>query len=86
MTQFEPIDDLWIGLRDVNGKGNYQWSDGTPLDYTYFDIANVTAYPGKCIVTSPDRESAVDNDYDHWTPIPCEWIERAAICKKKPNF
>lgn len=30
----EAVDELWIGLNDLNTQMYFEWSDGTPMTYT----------------------------------------------------
>lgn len=28
---------MWIGLNDIEEHGRHEWSDGTPVNYEYYD-------------------------------------------------
>uniref|UniRef100_A0A914EG88 C-type lectin domain-containing protein n=1 Tax=Acrobeloides nanus TaxID=290746 RepID=A0A914EG88_9BILA len=78
VSQFYVIDDLWIGLYDA-GNNNYQWTDGTPLNYTKWASGDGPR-PNNCGQLSPDQENLNPTPgYQHWSVRPCDWIERAAI-------
>ncbi len=64
--------EIWIGLNDVENEGNFVWSDGSDVDFTYwFD-----GYP------SPDGDDVdcVENLIFGWIDVPC-FIDRPFVCQ-----
>ena len=73
---------IWIGLRSAGQE--FQWSDGTPLDYELWGPRDpdLLGQAEKCVMMRPDLQSV--NDYfqkwDDWTCTQAKL--RAFACKK----
>jgi hypothetical protein len=60
---------IWIGLQK-NSQGSYEWSDGSPLDYTSF--SSQFKYKEKCVYQSNGE----------WIDTPCLVSTSRYICKR----
>ncbi|XP_006985746.1 C-type lectin domain family 19 member A [Peromyscus maniculatus bairdii] len=44
--------DIWTGLHDHRQEGQFEWTDGSPYDYSYWDRSQ----PGDGIHTDPEED------------------------------
>ncbi|XP_063953416.1 macrophage mannose receptor 1-like isoform X1 [Lytechinus pictus] len=71
---------VWIGLNDLRVQMLFEWSDGTPVDYTYWNIGEPNNYNGNNEDCVEMFNNGAWNDIDCSSTIP-------SICKlKKENL
>uniref|UniRef100_A0A914CNP3 C-type lectin domain-containing protein n=1 Tax=Acrobeloides nanus TaxID=290746 RepID=A0A914CNP3_9BILA len=74
---------VWIGLTFQNG--NWQWTDGTPIDYTHFGCFNGT---GNCyaVLTAHYKDGVCGDWFSFWDNLVfnCDVDVTQAICKYTP--
>uniref|UniRef100_K7FQV1 C-type mannose receptor 2 n=1 Tax=Pelodiscus sinensis TaxID=13735 RepID=K7FQV1_PELSI len=73
---FEDVEELWIGLNDLKLQMNFEWSDGTPVRFTYwhpFEPNNFRDSMEDCVtIWGPEGR---------WNDSPCNQT-LPSICKK----
>jgi hypothetical protein len=72
--------EVWLGLRDVNGTGTYVWTDGTAPSFTHWSGSAPTAGDPDCIVKITPTQSQTD---DRWYARSCTDTRRA-VCECNP--
>lgn len=77
---------VWTGLTDAAVKGTFEWTDGTPLEFSYWSPSRPRGHAGStCGEFYPDYFTwATEDDpyYNHWDNVDCSHNLRAFICKK----
>ncbi len=63
------VEASWIGLNDRSSEGNFEWSDGSTVDFTRMVEGEA----------SPERDCILNRPYG-WMPHECD-LPRAFICK-----
>lgn len=70
--------EVWIGLRDINGDGNYFWTDGTPPSaFSHWDGGPPNASSPDCVAKNTFSTNG------RWYTRDCA-INRALICECDP--
>ncbi|XP_003725902.1 lactose-binding lectin l-2 [Strongylocentrotus purpuratus] len=67
----------WIGLHDVQNENNFEWSDGTPMDYSLWHPSQPNNYGGEDCV-APFNYGSNDFDKQRWHDHGCR--------NRKPYF
>eukprot|EP00079_Xenopus_tropicalis_P008818 XP_002932255.1 PREDICTED: C-type lectin domain family 19 member A [Xenopus tropicalis] len=57
--------DIWIGLSDRRQEGEFEWTDGTPNDYSYWDGNQ----PDDATNSSPEDEDCVQMWYRYYSAL-----------------
>ena len=58
-------DHVWIGLNDIEDEGSFQWTDGSPVDYTNWAPGQPdNLADSDCVYLLPDGT---------WDDAQCEW-------------
>uniref|UniRef100_A0A914ENZ7 C-type lectin domain-containing protein n=1 Tax=Acrobeloides nanus TaxID=290746 RepID=A0A914ENZ7_9BILA len=75
------IEVIWIGLNDPSKNGNWQWVDGSPVDYTIWQPNNPGN--GSCVIlASGSRYESLNNGIaNKWQTADCG-TEIWYICEK----
>ncbi|XP_072020400.1 macrophage mannose receptor 1-like [Amphiura filiformis] len=71
-------ENLWIGLHDTMGEGNFVWTDGSPLDFTSWNAGEPNNMDNgeDCVHLNGAYQNA-----GTWNDLPCDRQHRF-ICKK----
>jgi len=69
---------MWIGLNDLVREGNFNWADGTAVDYTNWRLYEPDGGDGSNCVFMFD-----DNDGE-WADRPCS-VSTGVVCRGVPN-
>ena len=79
----EPSNSLWVGLNDITKEGVFEWSDQTPLDYTYWQPGepNDNNYAEDCT----HLWTAGDGKGDDWNDAQCS-IALPYVCKLPAEY
>ena len=78
----DPSNSLWIGLNDITKEGVFEWSDQTPVDFTYWQ-------PGE--PNDHDSEDCThlwtsgDGNGDDWNDGSCS-IALPYVCKMSAEY
>uniref|UniRef100_A0A914E1U8 C-type lectin domain-containing protein n=1 Tax=Acrobeloides nanus TaxID=290746 RepID=A0A914E1U8_9BILA len=72
---------VWIGLTRRNGE--FQWSDGTPVDYDNWDPTALKHLD--CVYLMADQLNLAYTTVKkpHWCDARCDGTQRGYICKKQ---
>ncbi|XP_077993991.1 macrophage mannose receptor 1-like [Glandiceps talaboti] len=71
--------DLWIGLHDVSNEGNFEWLDGSTLEFTNWAVDEPNNYgEGEDCVEIYRGE----DKYGEWNDQDC-FLIREYVCKKR---
>uniref|UniRef100_A0A914DDR7 C-type lectin domain-containing protein n=1 Tax=Acrobeloides nanus TaxID=290746 RepID=A0A914DDR7_9BILA len=78
---------VWIGLKAVVTGKSFEWTDGSPVDYTKFavgqpDGAGEFGPPANCIVVHPDTLIGREALTNAWDDDNCYKVMRAFVCKQ----
>ncbi|NXO00783.1 MRC1 protein, partial [Rhinopomastus cyanomelas] len=73
---YEPTEELWLGLNDLNAHFYFEWSDGTPVTFTKWQRRHPTYTNGleDCVV--------MKGQDGYWATDTCN-KQLGYICKKK---
>ncbi len=72
-----PDDGSWMGFREVQIEGHFQWSDGTPTDFLYWlegEPSNDSGSLNDCAHFWQDREF-------RWNDILCTRKDQSFLCR-----
>ncbi|GCC20065.1 hypothetical protein chiPu_0021254, partial [Chiloscyllium punctatum] len=72
----QDVEELWIGLNDIKRQMNFEWSDGTPVRFTYwhpFEPNNFASGQEDCVTLWGSE--------GRWNDGPCN-LTLPSICKK----
>ena len=75
----------WIGLYTQDKNKNWQWTDGTPVDFVKWAHHQPdNAGKENCVMTFSDVSEwpAEENWYQEYNNYNCDETERAFVCKK----
>ncbi|XP_054027215.1 macrophage mannose receptor 1 [Dryobates pubescens] len=75
---YKSVDELWIGLNDLNTPMFFEWSDGTPVTYTRW----LPGEPTHAIHRQEDCVLLAGED-GHWADSACD-RELGYICRRDP--
>ena len=70
--------DTWIGLNDIRLEGDFEWVDGSKVNYTFWGPGEPDDLNGQDCVHMPYLSEDPHNG--HWDDIGCEY-ERHFLCK-----
>ncbi|NXW69030.1 MRC1 protein, partial [Hirundo rustica] len=73
----EPTDKLWIGLNDRKVQMYFEWSDGTPVTYTKWDLGEPSTTNNR-----PEDCVLIKGQNGYWADHVCE-KKAGYICKRK---
>ncbi|XP_059811722.1 C-type mannose receptor 2 isoform X1 [Hypanus sabinus] len=76
----QDVEKLWIGLNDIKHQMNFEWSDGSPVQFTYwhpFEPNNTADSQEDCVILWGSEGC--------WKDGPCNSM-LPAICKKPGYF
>lgn len=61
--------EWWIGLDDIDQEGTFKWSDGTPLDYTYWNDGEPNNAGNEDCANLPPWTGG------RWNDLPCDHVQ-----------
>ncbi|XP_037072758.1 lectin BRA-3-like [Pollicipes pollicipes] len=76
METFQQM-DMWLGLNDVAEEGQFVWTDGSPVDFTYWAAEQPDNYHDQDCAHMPDE---VEPATGQWDDELCS-EERNFLCK-----
>nr|XP_009671984.1 PREDICTED: macrophage mannose receptor 1-like [Struthio camelus australis] len=75
---YKPTDKLWIGLNDHKIQMYFEWSDGTPVTYTKWQLGEPSSTNNR-----PEDCVLIKGQDGYWADYVCE-KKAGYICKRKP--
>uniref|UniRef100_A0A914C579 C-type lectin domain-containing protein n=1 Tax=Acrobeloides nanus TaxID=290746 RepID=A0A914C579_9BILA len=82
---------VWIGLKAVVTGKSFEWTDGSPVDYTKWavssngnepDGAGQFGSPANCVDVHPDTLTGLEALTNAWDDDNCWAVMRAFVCKQ----